>query len=281
MDPLSLELELMYLWHEFETNPAYGLEPLKKAGDVRQATWVFLVFFERPAATSGYEENPQQATSGSAKAALDDREALAKKVTGGGETASPAIDSAAAPTTDAAPECEQTDSTDDGGVYSADGYTFPLKLSRKTITENQPAWCYKNKNNCHHDYNASDIFAPTGTPVLATRGGRVVTARDNATDPSTIGTRISIMGDDGWLYYYAHMGTNTLQVKSGQTVAAGAKLGEVGTKENAAGTPPHLHIDRLPGKDYKSRPNCSGAACSGYPLDNIQGLMSKLFELVK
>jgi hypothetical protein len=169
-----------------------------------------------------------------------------------------------------------------GGVTtSANGFVFPLKISRAGILGNKPAWCSKSTTNCHHDYNASDIFAPTGTPVLATKGGRVVTARDNATDPSAIGTRISIMGDDGWLYYYAHMGNNTLNVKAGQQIKAGAVLGKVGTRENAAGTDPHLHIDRLPGKQYASRPTCSGAACSGFPFDNIQAVMSEVFKSVK
>ncbi|HEY1064377.1 MAG TPA: phage tail tip lysozyme [Candidatus Saccharimonadales bacterium] len=168
------------------------------------------------------------------------------------------------------------------GVFSANGYTFPLKVSRETILNEKPTpWCSGNTNNCHHDYNASDIFAPTGTPVVATRGGQVVSAKDTATSPSSVGTRVTIKGDDGWLYYYAHMGSRTLEVREGQKIKAGDPIGKVGTSENAVGTDPHLHIDRLPAKQYSYRPSCSGAACSGYPFDNIQRLMSEIFKVVK
>lgn len=532
MDPLSLELQLLYLWHELETVPGYGLEEISKATDLRQAAWVFLVFFERPAATSGFEEKAQQATSGTAKEELDRRVALANQVTGGGGDA--------ADTTSSSPEssCEDTaaggatlrvstfnifhidseqtkefwvdrlrrstdvitsnnldvvglqearhgqqdelmtpaflggkygiypkttkgndfspnpiiwDSTrwelvekgskkfkitydgnfidvatqvklketgctsacteiyvlnthdpasvrkgtdairnansriyvdmikeldkeglpifltgdfnspysdeahciisdsgvikdtwelfknikgcankrdegsaidriyaspdttvskfwsakagktdgngsdkhatimaevkvggDEEGVYSANGYTFPLKTSRSTIVGNaQSVWCHKSTSNCHHDYNAADIFVPTGTPVVAMKGGRVQSAKDNATDPSQVGTRVAIMGDDGNLYYYAHMGNNTLKVRDGQKVKAGDELGKVGTRENAVGTDPHLHIDRLPGAQNPSRPYCSGAACKSYPFFNIQGILSEVFKSVK
>jgi endonuclease/exonuclease/phosphatase family metal-dependent hydrolase len=168
------------------------------------------------------------------------------------------------------------------GVFSSNGYAFPLKTSRETILNEKPTpWCSSSANNCHHDYNAADIFAPTGTQVVATRGGKVVSAKDNAISPSSVGTRVTIMGDDGWLYYYAHMGSRTLAVKDGQRVKAGQPIGKVGTSENAMGTDPHLHIDRLPGSKYAYRPNCSGTACSGYPFDNIQRVMSEVFKVVK
>lgn len=70
----DLGLQLEYLWYELTNNPNYGYEELIEAGDdARQATWIFLVFFERPAATSGYEGNPNQATSGRAYEELNTR----------------------------------------------------------------------------------------------------------------------------------------------------------------------------------------------------------------
>lgn len=97
MDPLSLELQLMYLWNELETVPNYGLEEIRKSADIRQATWVFLVFFERPASTSGYEEKATQATSGTAKSALDERTGLSESVLSEGSGSSSSA--TAAPTT--------------------------------------------------------------------------------------------------------------------------------------------------------------------------------------
>lgn len=277
MDPLSLELQLLYLWHELESDPFYGLEHLLDSKDLVQATWIFLAFFERPGTVvdAGKAGDPVQPTSGGAKVTLDERVALANKATSGGGTSSGSAGGSVSSS-----GCEA--GGESGGTYTADGYTFPLKASRDTIVNAKPSnWCFDNTNNCHHDYNAADIFAPTGTPVLATRGGRVVAAKDNVTDPSAVGTRVTIMGDDGFLYYYAHMGNNTLAVRNGQKIAAGEELGRVGTSANAVGTQPHLHIDRLPGGKYTSRPYCSGAACNGYPFDNIQELMSKVFKAVK
>lgn len=80
-DPLSLDLQLDFLIHEMEANPTfYGYNHLKQSGDLRQATWIFLAFFERPSAVvnAGKAGNPNQPTSGSAKTALDDRVALAE-----------------------------------------------------------------------------------------------------------------------------------------------------------------------------------------------------------
>lgn len=78
-DPLSLEVQIPFLYQELEGN---GLKEIKAAGDVRQAAWIFLVFFERPLATKGFEYNPVQATSGDAKTELDKREKFANEQTG-------------------------------------------------------------------------------------------------------------------------------------------------------------------------------------------------------
>lgn len=281
MDPLSLELQLLFLWNELQTTADYGYEHIVDAKDLRQATWIFLAFFERPASVTGLTGNPTQPTGGSAKAALDERVRLATETTGiansGSGTSSPST-----PVSTSLEACDTSASAGGGVKYSANGYTFPLQTSRETILAEKPApWCATNPTSCHHNYNAADMFAPTGTPVLAMRGGRVVAAKDNRTDPSQVGTRVTIMGDDNFLYYYAHMGDGTLKVRDGQQIAAGTEIGRVGTDANAVGTDAHVHVDRLPGDQYPSRPICSGAACSGYPFDDIQVVLSELFKGVK
>lgn len=50
-DPLSLDLQLKFVWHELETQPLWGLEHFLASPDVRQATWIGLAFFERPIPT--------------------------------------------------------------------------------------------------------------------------------------------------------------------------------------------------------------------------------------
>lgn len=83
-----------------------------------------------------------------------------------------------------------------------------------------------------------DIFAPTGTAVLAATGGRVIKAV--RTDTGLGGLRVTVLGDDGRYYYYAHL--NRVDVTVGQQVSAGQRLGGVGQSGNAKGTPPHLHF---------------------------------------
>lgn len=175
-----------------------------------------------------------------------------------------------------APSTPGDQGTTDGGVgVSPDGFAFPLKTTQATIIKD--GWCYKSQKNCHHDYNAADIFAPTGTPVLAARGGTVVSAKDH--DNSTVGSRIVIKGDDGNIYYYAHMGDGTLIVQANQQVTAGQQLGQVGVNADAMGTKRHLHFDILPGSVGK-RPSCSGSACSSYPFINPQPALVQSFGVL-
>jgi murein DD-endopeptidase MepM/ murein hydrolase activator NlpD len=52
---------------------------------------------------------------------------------------------------------------------------------------------------------ASDLFAPRGTPVVAMRGGEVVSVGTEATDQYG-GNNVLIQGDDGLTYYYRARG---------------------------------------------------------------------------
>ncbi len=87
------------------------------------------------------------------------------------------------------------------------------------------------------DHHGIDIFAPRGTPVVATsdayvrrvnetpRGGRVVWLRDERRSISL---------------YYAHLDSQL--VSAGTRVSAGDTLGLIGNTGNARTTPPHLHF---------------------------------------
>lgn len=85
-NPLTLNAQLPFLWSEL---PGNGLEELKNANDLRQATWIFLAFFERPGVVvdAGLAKNPNQPTSGAAKEELDHRESLARAVLNGDNSA--------------------------------------------------------------------------------------------------------------------------------------------------------------------------------------------------
>lgn len=175
---------------------------------------------------------------------------------------------------------ENAGSSSCGGIgVSSDGFVFPLLTTKLTVINDieisGTRWCYENENNCHHDYNAADIFVPTGTVVVAARGG---TVRSIKNDGGTYGSNVQIIGDDGNLYYYTHMGAGTIAVVEGDLVTAGQPIGEIGTDENAVGTPRHLHIDVLPSQYTSSgRPSCSGAECT-QPFINIQPPLIESFN---
>ncbi len=101
----------------------------------------------------------------------------------------------------------------------------------------------------HHDYPATDIFAPIGTEVVAVTDGIVdfvsrVDTWDPATDDPAVrgGLSVAIVGDDGVRYYGSHLSSIAPGIDPGVRVAAGQRLGVSGKSGNAADTPPHLHF---------------------------------------
>lgn len=101
----------------------------------------------------------------------------------------------------------------------------------------------------HHDYPATDIFAPEGTDFVAPTDGRVdFVSRTNRWDPSVDdpatrgGLSVAIVGEDGVRYYGSHLREVASGIKRGVTVRVGEKLGEVGNSGNARGVVSHLHF---------------------------------------
>lgn len=175
--------------------------------------------------------------------------------------------------------CDSSVGANGGSVTTVNGLTFPLRATKQLILAGADGsvWCYEATSNCHHNYNAVDIFAEPGTVVIAAKGGTVVSARDSTEHPSAVGSRVVVLGTDDNVYYYAHMGPDTLSVASGQTISAGQELGRLGGRESAVGTPPHLHFDVQP-PPASSRPSCSGASCRNYEFIDIQPRMAEIYE---
>jgi peptidase M23-like protein len=104
-------------------------------------------------------------------------------------------------------------------------------------------------------HNATDIFAPKGTKIIAAVAGTVTYVP--ISQPSW-GYMIRIEDDEGFSYDYIHINNDTPgtddssggpmnayapDIKVGNRVSRGQFLGYVGDSGNAENTPPHLHFE--------------------------------------
>lgn len=113
-----------------------------------------------------------------------------------------------------------------------------------------PGASFVNDYGYTHDgivHRGVDLFALTGTPVVAPVGGRVVRYPNNLG-----GLAFHLYGNDGVRYYGAHLSEYGAQ----GWVAAGTVIGYIGNTGDAIATSPHLHFEMRPG---------GGDAVSPYP----------------
>lgn len=89
-----------------------------------------------------------------------------------------------------------------------------------------------------HGYNAVDLAAPVGTPIMASAEGTVIVAKDGGWNGG-YGSYVVIQHDNGSQTLYGHMSHVTTYI--GQSVAEGQTIGAVGQTGKATG--PHLHFE--------------------------------------
>lgn len=104
-------------------------------------------------------------------------------------------------------------------------------------------------------HEANDLMAPKITPIIAARGGTVISAP--SVEPS-YGYMISIAGDDGYRYNYLHINNDTpgtddglggveyayvKGISRGVTVSQGQHIAWVGDSGNAEEAGSHLHFE--------------------------------------
>jgi murein DD-endopeptidase MepM/ murein hydrolase activator NlpD len=85
----------------------------------------------------------------------------------------------------------------------------------------------------------ADYAAPTGTPIVAVKDGKVLEAKNGTTWGAAYGIAAVIDHGGGIRAIYAHM--SKIDVKVGDTVKEGQKIGEIGSTGNSTG--PHLHLE--------------------------------------
>ena len=91
------------------------------------------------------------------------------------------------------------------------------------------------------DHRGLDINAPEGTQLYAAEGGEVIYAGDSGT---VGGIQIKVKMADKGEYWYCHL-SSTGDVKTGDKVKKGSKLGVTGKTGNAKNLPKeeeHLHL---------------------------------------
>jgi len=89
-----------------------------------------------------------------------------------------------------------------------------------------------------HGYNAVDIAASRGTPIIASASGRVIIARNSGYNGG-YGKYIVIEHDNGTQTLYAHNSKNI--VTTGQTVVQGQVIAYMGSTGRSTGS--HVHFE--------------------------------------
>lgn len=90
-----------------------------------------------------------------------------------------------------------------------------------------------------HTHKGVDMFAATGTPLVAVVAGSLFFQSDNLG-----GLAAYVTGSDGTTYYYAHLND---YVGGNRSVSTGELIGHVGNTGDASGGPSHLHFEIRPG----------------------------------
>jgi hypothetical protein len=89
-----------------------------------------------------------------------------------------------------------------------------------------------------HTHAGQDILADEGTPLVAVRGGRIVSTGSGG----AAGDYVTLHGNGtGRDYFYAHLRPGTTLVREGDRVLTGQMIGQVGHTGDAVGS--HLHFE--------------------------------------
>ena len=144
------------------------------------------------------------------------------------------------PQTEAFVGSYRTPVTDYGG--SATGWIFPVAGESDW---GRGSWMPNTLTHRGRTHPAIDVYAKAGTPIVSPVSGKVISTKVGKVGGNTV----RVQGDDGNVYYFAHMKSQAV-VTNGQRIAAGAHLGFVGTSGSAKNTSPHLHISIKRGQNY-------------------------------
>lgn len=120
------------------------------------------------------------------------------------------------------------------------GFVFPVASEVEFID----SWGYPRMTGTPsaHWHQGTDIFAPSGTPLIASENGMIARLGTGTLG----GNKLWVVGESGTEYYYAHLSAFAPGLSDGMRVTAGQLVGYVGDTGNARGTSPHLHFEIHP-----------------------------------
>jgi peptidoglycan LD-endopeptidase LytH len=101
-------------------------------------------------------------------------------------------------------------------------------------------------------HRGTDVFAPMNQPVFAFTSGVVLRTSWSGLG----GLGLYLRGDDGNVYYYAHLNSVEPNGRPGTRVTAGQLIARNGATGNASRSAPHVHFEVHPG---------GGGAINPYP----------------
>ncbi len=132
---------------------------------------------------------------------------------------------------------------DESKIFRGNDFVYPLRSFVVTSSYGTRLDPFTNKATFH---GGMDLAAPEGTPVLASRPGKIVFAGNMG----GYGNLIVIDHGHGYKTLYGHLKAFT--AKRGDQVQAGAPIGLVGSTGRSTG--PHLHFEmRKDGKLARPR----------------------------
>lgn len=122
------------------------------------------------------------------------------------------------------------------------------------------------KSHRGRSHKAIDIYAAEGTPIVTPVGGTVQETGSGKTG----GNYARIIGDDGVIYYFAHMQSRS-HLRAGQRVEKAVLVGFVGRTGSAKTTKPHLHFSMRTTSGHKAAINPKPYLDGAYRLDAAPG----------
>jgi murein DD-endopeptidase MepM/ murein hydrolase activator NlpD len=133
-----------------------------------------------------------------------------------------------------------------GGTIQPPQFVFPVKGANSYIN----SWGFARSGGRTH--KGCDIMAARGTPLVACVTGSI--SGVSRADVGLGGITVHVKGNNGYIYYYAHLDRVASGIQEGMAIKTGTIVGYVGNSGNARRGACHLHFGMQPGAGASVNP---------------------------